>query len=60
MDLMIINIMLLKRQWEVINMFHILFENQIYYIANITEEYYICYDDEGNRMWLPKKDCEVI
>ena len=52
--------MLLKRQWEVTNMFHVLFENQIYYIADITEEYYICYDDEGDRMWLPKEDCEVI
>ena len=41
-------------------MFHILFENQIYYIADITEEYYVCYDNEGNRMWLPKENCEVI
>ena len=41
-------------------MFHVLFENQIYYIVDITEEYYICYDDEGDRMWLPKEDCEVI
>ena len=60
MDLMNINIMLLKRQWEVINMLYILFENQIYYIADITEEYYVGYDDEGNRMWLPKENCEVI
>lgn len=41
-------------------MFHVLFENKIYYIADITEEYYICYDDEDNRMWLPKENCEVI
>lgn len=41
-------------------MFSILFENQIYYITDITEEYYVSYDDEGNRMWLPKEDCEVI
>ena len=60
MGLTIINIMLSKRQWEVINMFHVLFENKIYYIADITEEYYICYDDEGDRIWLPKEDCEVI
>ena len=41
-------------------MFHVLFENHIYYIADITEEYYVCYDDEGNRIWLPKENCEVI
>ena len=41
-------------------MFHVLFENKIYYIADISEEYYICYDDEDNRMWLPKENCEVI
>lgn len=58
MDLMIINIMLLRK--DLINMFHILFENEIYYIADITEMYYICYDNEGNRMWLSKEDCEVI
>ena len=60
MDLTITNIMLLKRQWEVINMFYILFENQIYYIADISETHYVSYGDEGNRMWLPKEDCEVI
>ena len=41
-------------------MFYILFENQIYYITDITEKYYVCYDEEGNRIWLPKEDCEVI
>lgn len=41
-------------------MFHVLFKNQIYYIVDITEEYYVCYDNEGNRMWLPKENCEVI
>ena len=60
MGLTIINIMLLKRQWEVINMFHVLFENEIYYIADITETHYVSYDNEGNRIWLPKEDCEVI
>ena len=59
MDLTIINIMLSKRQWEVIDMFHVLFESKIYYIADISETHYVCYD-EGNRMWLPKEDCEVI
>ena len=38
-------------------MFHVLFENQIYYIADITEEYYICYDVVGFRMWFPKEYC---
>ena len=60
MGLTIINIMLSKRQWEVTNMFHVLFENHIYYIADITETHYVSYDDEGNRIWLPKEDCEVI
>ena len=60
MDLTIINIMLSKRQRDVINMFHVLFESKIYYIADITETHYVSYDDEGNRMWLPKEDCEVI
>ena len=41
-------------------MFHVLFENHIYYIADISEEYYVCYGDKGNRMWLPKEECEVI
>lgn len=41
-------------------MFHILFENKIYLVSDITEEYYVCYDDESNRMWLPKENCEVI
>ena len=40
-------------------MFHVLFESKIYYIADISETHYVCYD-EGNRMWLPKEDCEVI
>lgn len=58
MDSTIANIMLLRK--DLINMFHILFENEIYYIADITEMYYISYDNEGNRIWLPKEDCEVI
>lgn len=41
-------------------MFHVLFESKIYYIADISEEYYVCYDNKGNRMWLSKEDCEVI
>ena len=60
MDLTIINIMLLKKQWEVIKIFYVLFENHIYYIADISGTHYVSYDDEGNRMWLPKEDCEVI
>ena len=36
------------------------FNGTIWTPANITEEYYICYDDEDNRMWLPKENCEVI
>lgn len=58
MDLTIANIMLLRK--DLINMFHILFENKIYYIADITEMYYVSYDNEGNRIWLSKEDCEVI
>ena len=41
-------------------MYYVIFENEIYYIADITEMYYISYDNEGNRMWLSKEDCEVI
>lgn len=41
-------------------MHYVIFEGKIYYIADITEMYYISYDNEGNRIWLPKEDCEVI
>ena len=41
-------------------MFHVIFENQIYYIADISKTNYVSYDNEGNRMWLPKENCEVI
>lgn len=43
-----------------INIFYVLFENHIYYIADISGTHYVSYDDEGNRIWLPKEDCEVI
>ena len=39
---------------------YVLSENEIYYIADIIEMYYVSYDDEGNHIWLPKEDCEVI
>ena len=58
MDLTIANIMLLRK--DLINMFHVLFENKIYLVSDITEMYYISYDNEGNRIWLSKEDCEVI
>ena len=58
MGLTIANIMLLRK--DLINMYYVLFENEIYYIADITEMYYISYDNEGNRIWLSKEDCEVI
>lgn len=38
----------------------VLYKDKIVWVADITEMYYICYDDNGNRMWLPKEDCEVI
>lgn len=41
-------------------MFRVLFENEIYLVTDISETHYVSYDNEGNRIWLSKEDCEVI
>lgn len=50
--------MLLRK--DLINMFRVFFENEIYLVSDIAEMYYISYDNKGNRIWLSKEDCEVI
>jgi hypothetical protein len=34
--------------------------NNIYKVYDISETAYLCYDNNGNRMWLPKEECLVI
>ena len=43
-------------------MFHVLFENHIYYIADISETHYVSYDDEGKVIYIPsvKRDTSLI
>ena len=41
-------------------MLEIIYNNKIFKVYDISNTSYLCYDEEGNRMWLPKEECYVI